>query len=206
MLISKKPKTEEKKKEKETKLLDTAFTLFTEKGIKNTSIQEIADNAGVGKGTFYLYFKDKYDLQEQLIARKSYKLFHDALNQLGKKNITNFYDQTIFIIDYVIDQLTKNKILLKFISKNLSFGLYNEKISKLMEENNIGVKEMFLKGVKENNIELKNPEVTLFMIIELTSSTCFSCILKNEPLSIKEYKPYLYATIKNIMQNEKRNL
>lgn len=206
MLISKKPKTEEKKKEKETKLLDTAFTLFTEKGIKNTSIQEIADNAGVGKGTFYLYFKDKYDLQEQLIARKSYKLFHDALNQLDKKNITNFYDQTIFIIDYVIDQLTKNKILLKFISKNLSFGLYNEKISKLMEENNIGVKEMFLKGVKENNIELKNPEVTLFMIIELTSSTCFSCILKNEPLSIKEYKPYLYATIKNIMQNEKRNL
>lgn len=206
MLISKKPKMEEKKKEKETKLLDTAFTLFTEKGIKNTSIQEIADNAGVGKGTFYLYFKDKYDLQEQLIARKSYKLFHDALNQLGKKNITNFYDQTIFIIDYVIDQLTKNKILLKFISKNLSFGLYNEKISKLMEENNIGVKEMFLKGVKENNIELKNPEVTLFMIIELTSSTCFSCILKNEPLSIKEYKPYLYATIKNIMQNEKRNL
>lgn len=206
MLISKKPKTEEKKKEKETKLLDTAFTLFTEKGIKNTSIQEIADNAGVGKGTFYLYFKDKYDLQEQLIARKSYKLFHDALNQLGKRNITNFYDQTIFIIDYVIDQLTKNKILLKFISKNLSFGLYNEKISKLMEENNIGVKEMFLKGVKENNIELKNPEVTLFMIIELTSSTCFSCILKNEPLSIKEYKPYLYATIKNIMQNEKRNL
>lgn len=206
MLISKKPKMEEKKKEKETKLLDTAFTLFTEKGIKNTSIQEIADNAGVGKGTFYLYFKDKYDLQEQLIARKSYKLFHDALNQLGKRNITNFYDQTIFIIDYVIDQLTKNKILLKFISKNLSFGLYNEKISKLMEENNIGVKEMFLKGVKENNIELKNPEVTLFMIIELTSSTCFSCILKNEPLSIKEYKPYLYATIKNIMQNEKRNL
>lgn len=206
MLISKKPKTEEKKKEKETKILDTAFTLFTEKGIKNTSIQEIADNAGVGKGTFYLYFKDKYDLQEQLIARKSYKLFHDALNQLGKRNITNFYDQTIFIIDYVIDQLTKNKILLKFISKNLSFGLYNEKISKLMEENNIGVKEMFLKGVKENNIELKNPEVTLFMIIELTSSTCFSCILKNEPLSIKEYKPYLYATIKNIMQNEKRNL
>lgn len=206
MLISKKPKTEEKKKEKETKILDTAFTLFTEKGIKNTSIQEIADNAGVGKGTFYLYFKDKYDLQEQLIARKSYKLFHDALNQLGKRNVTNFYDQTIFIIDYVIDQLTKNKILLKFISKNLSFGLYNEKISKLMEENNIGVKEMFLKGVKENNIELKNPEVTLFMIIELTSSTCFSCILKNEPLSIKEYKPYLYATIKNIMQNEKRNL
>ena len=52
--------------------------------------------------------------------------------------------------------------------------------------------ERFLKGMEENNIKLENPEVTLFMIIELTSSTCFSCIMKHEPLSIKEYKPYLY--------------
>jgi AcrR family transcriptional regulator len=190
------------KKEKEKKLFETAFNLFTEKGIKDTSIQEIADKAGVGKGTFYLYFKDKYDLQEQLIAKKSYKLFHDALNELNKKNIENFDEQIIFIIDYVIDELTKNKRLLKFISKNLSFGLYNEKIAKLIDENTIGVKETFLKGIKDNNVKLKNPEVTLFMIIELTSSTCFSCILKNEPLSIKEYKPYLYAAIKNLLNQK----
>lgn len=192
-------KTEENKKEKENSIFETAFRLFTEKGIKNTSIQEIVDSAGVGKGTFYLYFKDKYDLQEQLITKKSYKLFHDALNKLDKKNISNFYDQIIFVIDYVIDELTKNKVLLNFISKNLSFGLYNKKINKLISEKSIGVKETFLKSIEENNIKLKNPEVTLFMIIELTSSTCFSCILKNEPLSIIEYKPYLYETIKNIL-------
>ena len=189
----------ENKKEKENSLFETAFKLFTEKGIKDTSIQEIADKAGVGKGTFYLYFKDKYDLQEQLIARKSYKLFHDAIKKLNKKKFDSFYDQIIFVIDYVIDELTKNKLLLKFISKNLSFGLYSEKLNKLIGENSIGVKEIFLKGMGENNIKLENPEVTLFMIIELTSSTCFSCIMKHEPLSIKEYKPYLYDAIKKIL-------
>ena len=143
--------------------------------------------------------KDKYDLQEQLIARKSYKLFHDAIKKLNKKKFDSFYDQIIFVIDYVIDELTKNKLLLKFISKNLSFGLYSEKINKLIGENSIGVKEIFLKGMEENNIKLENPEVTLFMIIELTSSTCFSCIMKHEPLSIKEYKPYLYDAIKKIL-------
>ena len=40
------------KEEKETRLLNTAFKLFTEKGIKETSIQEIVDNASVAKGTF----------------------------------------------------------------------------------------------------------------------------------------------------------
>ncbi len=201
MISSKISKSENNKIEKENNLLETAFGLFTEKGIKDTSIQEIVDKAGVAKGTFYLYFKDKYDLQEQLITRKSYKLFHDAIKKLNKTKINDFDDQIIFIINYVLDELTKNKLLLKFISKNLSFGLYNEKVNKLMETNGIGVKELFLKGIAENNIQLKNPEVTLFMIIELTSSTCFSCILKKEPLSINEYKPHLYDAIKKLLHN-----
>ena len=73
---------EENKKEKEEKLLNTAFKLFTEKGIKDTSIQEIVDNAEVAKGTFYLYFKDKYEIRDILIAKKSHKLFHEALEKL----------------------------------------------------------------------------------------------------------------------------
>ena len=44
----------EKDNNKETRLLNTAFKLFTEKGVKDTSIQEIVDNANVAKGTFYL--------------------------------------------------------------------------------------------------------------------------------------------------------
>ena len=50
---------QETKENKKNRLLDTGFKLFTEKGIQNTSIQDIVDNANVAKGTFYLYFKDK---------------------------------------------------------------------------------------------------------------------------------------------------
>lgn len=197
MIIRK--KVEENKSQKESNLLESAFKLFTDKGIKDTSIQEIADNAGVGKGTFYLYFKDKYDIQEQLITRKSNKLFNDALKKLSKENIKEFDEQIIFIINYVIDELTKNTILLKFISKNLSFGVYNSKLNHLVDEK-LGIKEMFINGVKENKLNLKNPDVTLFMIIELTSSTCFSCILNKEPLPINEYKPYLFEEIKRLLK------
>lgn len=193
-------KAESKKLEKENSLLDAAFKLFTEKGIKNTSIQEIADTANVGKGTFYLYFKDKYDLQEQLIARKSYKLFNDALSALNKENIIDFGDQIIFIIDYVINELTNNQTLLKIISKDLSFGLYNEKVTKLLDDKSIGVKELFINKIKENNLKISNPDIILYMIVELTSSTCFSCIIENKPLSIDQYKPYLYKAIKKLLE------
>ncbi len=196
-------KKEIKEKDKETRLLATAFTLFTEKGIKDTSIQEIVDNANVAKGTFYLYFKDKYEIRDILIAKKSEKLFKDALEELRKNYISNLSDQVIFIINYVINELSKTPTLLKFISKNLSWGIYSKTVLKIYE--NIGEEEdsvykLFLKGVKENNIKLKNPDVTLYMIIELVSSTCFNSILYNDPLPIEEFKPYLYDAIRNLIK------
>ncbi len=193
----------EQKNEKENRLLDTAFKLFTEKGIKSTSIQEIVDNAKVAKGTFYLYFKDKYEIRDILITKKSEKLFAEALTSMRKNYLTDFSDQIIFIINYVIDELTKNPLLLKFISKNLSWGVYNETIVKLYdkpEKKEDGLYALFLKGVEENHIKLENPKVTLFMIIELVSSTCFDSILYKNPLPIEEYKPFLYNAIRGFLK------
>ena len=193
---------DENKLEKEERLLNTAFKLFTEKGIKDTSIQDIVDNANVAKGTFYLYFKDKYEIRDVLIVKKSKKLFQDAIEHLLKNYISNFSDQIIFVINYIIDELTKNPLLLKFISKNLSLGIYNKAVLKIYENDNqkeSSVYKLFEKGVHDNNLPIKNPEVTLFMIIELASSTCFNSILYKEPLSIEEYKPYLYDTIRKMI-------
>ena len=53
--------------------------------------------------------------------------------------------------------------------------------------------------IKQNNIKLKCPEATLFMIIELASSTCFNSILYNIPLTIEEFKPILFEEIKKLL-------
>ena len=111
----------------------------------------------------------------------------------------------IYIINYVIDELTKNPLLLKFISKNLSWGIFNKTILELYDKSNDeenSVYDLFIKGIEENNIKLSNPEVTLFMIIELVSSTCFNSILYKEPLPIEDYKPYLYKSIRNLIKAE----
>ena len=51
-------KLEHNKKVKKDALFNTAFELFTTKGIAKTTISDIVEKAGVAKGTFYLYFKD----------------------------------------------------------------------------------------------------------------------------------------------------
>ena len=91
----------EKDNNKETRLLNTAFKLFTEKGVKDTSIQEMVNNANVEKGTFYLYFKDKYELRDVLIAKKSHKLFSDALKSLRENYIECSITALTFLLPVV---------------------------------------------------------------------------------------------------------
>ena len=194
----------EKDPEKESRLLNSGFNLFLKKGVQETSIQEIVDDAKVAKGTFYTYFKDKYELRNLLIAKKSNKLFNDAYKKLQKTNINKLDDSVIFIVDYIIDALNKNRLLLQFITKNLSLGIYSKALNEIYQKNETSensVYKLFFKGIKEQSLNIKNPEVTLYMIIELVSSTCFNSILYKEPLPINEFKPYLYEEIRKIINN-----
>ena len=173
--------------------------LFIKKGINDTSISDIVNEAGVAKGTFYLYFKDKWEIHEAVIIEKSKKLFNEAIDKTTKKNLKSFPDKLISIIDYIIDVLSNNKDLIKLINKNLSLGLYNKNIIKIIDEEYKDLKDKFIDEITKYSKNIKNPNVTLFMIIELVGSTCYNSILNNEPLPINKFKPYLYDEIKKMI-------
>lgn len=193
-------KVEENKQQKEDALFESAYDLFMTKGIAKTSIHDIVQNAGVAKGTFYLYFKDKYEIRDRLIAKTAGRLFHSANRELEKAQIPPFEDKIIFIVDYVLDEMQKNKAVLQFVSKNLSWGIFRQAIES--KEENTGVKELFYKLLEESpEVKLQAPETMLFLIIELASSTSYSTILENDPISYEELKPYLNASIRAIIRN-----
>jgi AcrR family transcriptional regulator len=49
------------------RLLEAAKKVFSEKGFHNTQISHIIDEAGVARGTFYLHFKSKEEIFEELL-------------------------------------------------------------------------------------------------------------------------------------------
>ena len=71
-------KVEKNKRLKRNAMLDAAQKLFTDKGLAKTSVSDIVENSGVAKGTFYLYFKDKYDIRNLLISHLSHQILKDA--------------------------------------------------------------------------------------------------------------------------------
>ena len=56
---------------------DAAMRVIARKGMAAATMQEIADEAGIAKGTIYLYFRDRDDLVE--------KAFESAMNDLHKR-------------------------------------------------------------------------------------------------------------------------
>lgn len=72
------------KSSKKLILLSSAYELFINKGLKKTTIQNIVDKANLGKGTFYLYFKNKEDLENQLLIDKTNELFINAFEKIRK--------------------------------------------------------------------------------------------------------------------------
>lgn len=60
--------------EKAQRICDAAVKMFYRKRFDETTVSEIAANARVGKGTFYLYFKSKEDLLNYLIEHGIEKL------------------------------------------------------------------------------------------------------------------------------------
>ena len=192
-------KIENNKKYKRDSLLDSAFTLFIQKGINKTSIQDIAAKSGVAKGTFYLYFKDKYDLRNILIAHKASQLFQAADIAMHKAGITDTIEQMLFIVDHIIDDLAQDKKLLLFISKNLSWGIFKSTLINSSNTENIDFYDIYTQLLNQDQYDFIDPEIMLFMIIELVSSTCYSSILYNEPVKIEDLKPYLYDAVRNII-------
>ena len=115
-------KLETNKKVKKNALLQNAFELFTDKGFAKTTISDIVSRAGLAKGTFYLYFKDKYDLRDKLIVYKAGQLFCDAYKALVSQPINGFEQELLFVADYIIERLKKDHSLLQFLAKNSILG------------------------------------------------------------------------------------
>lgn len=198
-------KIELNKLQKQTSLLNTAYELFTTKGVNKTSIAEISKAAGIAKGTFYLYFKDKYDIRNKLISHESSNLFGKAKTALDEYQIqtkkVDFIDQIIFIVDYIINELSQNQSLLAFISKNLSWGIFKQALTKNVAPEDVNFQDVFYKMIDESDEKIENPEIMIFQIIELVSSTTYSAIINKEPVDVETLKPYLYQTIRTIIIN-----
>ncbi len=192
-------KITKKKNEKYTKILDTALGLFEKNGTHLVSIDEIVKGAGVAKGTFYLYFKDRYDLISTLIIEKASKYMSLLSDEYKPRDFGDVSTSVRHYIEYLSDFLQKNKTLCILIEKNL-----NTCVNAVAQTKEGPIKELYEKifselincGVAEAEARAK-----LYLYIELIVSSCCNAIIRETPYTIEELKPHLCQIIESSIVN-----
>ena len=196
-------KLDEKKRQKREALLVSAFSLFTSKGINDTSISDIVKHANMAKGTFYLYFKDKFDIRDKLIVTKAMQLFHKAMESIKKEDLQTLEEEIIYIADGLINQLDEDKMLLRFVSKNLSWGVFHHVLLTGTDESSgCSFYDGYMALLDKSGRKFRNPNLMLYLIVEFINATCYNVILQQEPVTLDELKPELYGTIVDIIHRQ----
>lgn len=191
-------KIEIKKKKKQEALLTAAFELFSSKGVNNTTIGDICDHANIAKGTFYLYYQDKYQLLENLVLEKSGELISKAYRYTMDNRKEKLYDTVKLFIEYIIDYFIENPNVLILIKSNISYPLYKEAMAD-EDVRNLIVDFKSAYSTLKNREYGEELERSLYMIIELTSTVCYGAIIHNQPAPIEEMKPVLLRIIEKII-------
>lgn len=183
----------QKKNEKYQKLIAAAFDLFDNNGISAVSIDDIVKKAGVAKGTFYLYFKDKFDLISKLILKKAAEYMNLTSEIPDIKNDEDFDRYIKKYIDLLVEFLEKNKTLTLLIDKNVHIC-----VNAVIENREGTVKELYDKILSYfENLGFSSQEISIkmYLCIDLIVSSCCNAILRSKPYSLNEVKPHLYDIV-----------
>ena len=194
------PSVEENKLKKRNKILDAAYNLFAKNGINTTPIDEVVKCAGVAKGTFYLYFHDKYDLMDQIILYKSAAIIKSVIAQMKNINTDNkmeAIDQLTFFVDAIIDYMIENKEMLSVISEKSSI-LYSLIIDN--GDDNIKLDFDYLTDII---VKLGNPpenaKKLLLIVSTMIFTTASNAILLRSPFTIEEIRPEIHLAVKKML-------
>lgn len=98
-----------------TVLLDAAVRVLDEKNIVDVTVDDIVQEAGVARGTFYIYFRDKYDILKALSDRLNEALFEESHLRLDRH--TPPYVRIRASLRSVLDAWTKHAGIYRSITQ-----------------------------------------------------------------------------------------
>jgi AcrR family transcriptional regulator len=128
-----------KDKKTREKIIKSSLKIFAKKGFFMTTVDEIAHDAGLAKGTLYLYFKDKASLYVSAIE-EHFKIGLDYLNRIEKEPITAT-DKLVKIANEWIDTMINMKSSLFMFSME-NTNLSNKIIKAVKPIMRVRLKEM----------------------------------------------------------------
>ena len=159
-----------RQKKTRTAILDACVSLIHEKDFQKITVHEIVKTADINRGTFYLHFKDKYDMLDSFENEMIEKIEKAIVNNLPKEPSNQLFLESRYdTIVQILKCYEDNKELLQFLIKS-SYSSFQKKL--------------------RNKLKLLFSEVIFPKLEKLEfeiSTDLFSIIFASTSLSLAEY-------------------
>jgi AcrR family transcriptional regulator len=120
-LATKRKRVLKSPEDRRQEILDAAMSIFSEKGVGKATVADIAEAAGVAKGTVYLYFGSKEHLLMALRDRFTDELLEHVSDLLAKVGQQDWWVLTDTTIESMVDfMLQKEDLMQVFLEEGLS--------------------------------------------------------------------------------------
>jgi AcrR family transcriptional regulator len=153
------------------KILDTALSLFCEKGYYHTTTNEIAKTAGVSIGTLYSYFENKDTILLEILGR-----FHERFGEATRQALsdaglykTDKKEWFRILITALIGEHERSSKLLKELN---AIYYVNPQVAAVLDEQRNQTRDATLSYILQHSddLKVKDPEAAAIIAFELISA------------------------------------
>ena len=169
------------------KILNTATQLFIQKGSEKTSMQDIAQTAGISKGAIYHHFKSKDEIvfavmrsRQELMEEEMKQWLKATENLTGREQLqtilkSNLESQTARAIDGIIlGEYEKDAgFILTMMRDNLRIGASL-------------VSDIIKKGMADGSIQTQYPDQAAEVFLLLVNFWMNETVLESDPEKMPE--------------------
>jgi len=185
------------------RLLESAKTLFSQRGYYATSVEDIVESAGLSKGAFYFYFKSKEELFKSLVEEMHLNIV---------KRLESFLERDLPLEDALIEHaevfledIYQNRhiaqiFLFQLVGTNEEFReLYYTKIAHWREL----LARMVGRAIQRGEITYKNAENTVNLYAGFLRTLVLEYVFKEREPDLEKVKSLAQEGVKVLFRGLK---
>ena len=180
--------------DKKNLILESAMKVFSEKGFHEASVDDVANLAGVGKGTVYRNFPSKQDLFLALIEWGFNSLISEIVTKT--KDIEDFLKKIEIAIETYLAFFEHKRNFYRVLIQERS--IFREKIERQFKEKYLAhlylLEDYFKRGMKAGVFKKLDSRSASIALVGLINSLIYKWLISEKEYSLKKEKKIIMAT------------
>ncbi|KXS43783.1 MAG: TetR family transcriptional regulator [Candidatus Frackibacter sp. T328-2] len=173
---------------KKERIFTAAIDKFSQKGSTNTTMQEIAETAGVGKGTLYRYFENKENLIYSLIQYGINKMTNQVKEKISQVELP--LEKLKIIVGAQLEFYDQHQNFCKFLTREI-WGYqskFEDYIKEIRSNNTVIIENIIKDGIERGVFKELNAETAAVSLSGMINITALHWFMFQNEFPIKEIR------------------